>query len=164
MSDNLADFRQWQYIYHISFANQFCVFNSKKHMTWFKTIWFYFILPCSMQNEIINSVVDLKGVRVVCLTPIPTAPRNQIISVAWGNYAKSGKMLKGGPRGRAVESVVSFNHSIISPLCLVWVRAPHWPHVRQAKFYLRVFQMVTSSRNPRSVPLWGGVIDDTKEF
>ena len=24
------------------------------------------------------------------------------------------------------------NHSIISPLCLVWVRVPHWPHVRQA--------------------------------
>ena len=31
------------------------------------------------------------------------------------------------------------NHSIISPLCLVWVRAPLWPHVRQAKFCLRVF-------------------------
>ena len=24
------------------------------------------------------------------------------------------------------------NHSIISPLCLLWVRAPLWPHVRQA--------------------------------
>ena len=29
------------------------------------------------------------------------------------------------------------NCSIISALCLVWVRAPLWPHVRQAKFYLR---------------------------
>ena len=33
------------------------------------------------------------------------------------------------------------NHSIISPLCLVWVRAPLWPHVRQAKFCLRVCQV-----------------------
>ena len=34
------------------------------------------------------------------------------------------------------------NHSIISLLYLVWVRAPHWPHVRQAKFCLRVCQVV----------------------
>ena len=34
------------------------------------------------------------------------------------------------------------NHSTISPLCLVWVRAPHWPHVRQAKFCLRVCHVV----------------------
>ena len=34
------------------------------------------------------------------------------------------------------------NHSIISSLCLVRVRAPHWPHVRQAKFCLRVCQVV----------------------
>ena len=34
------------------------------------------------------------------------------------------------------------NHSIISPLCLVWIRAPLWPHVRQAKFCLRVCQVV----------------------
>ena len=34
------------------------------------------------------------------------------------------------------------NHSIISSLCLVWVRAPLWPHVRQAKFCLRVCQVV----------------------
>ena len=34
------------------------------------------------------------------------------------------------------------NHSIISPLCLVCARAPHWPHVRQAKFCLRVCRVV----------------------
>ena len=34
------------------------------------------------------------------------------------------------------------NHSIISPLCLVWVRAPLWPHVRQAKFCLLMCQVV----------------------
>ena len=34
------------------------------------------------------------------------------------------------------------NHSIISPLCLVWVRAPLRPHVRQAKFCLRVCKVV----------------------
>ena len=34
------------------------------------------------------------------------------------------------------------NYSIISPLCLVWVRASLWPHVRQAKFCLRVCQEV----------------------
>ena len=33
------------------------------------------------------------------------------------------------------------NRSIISPLCLVWVRSPLWPHVRQAKFCLRVCQV-----------------------
>ena len=37
--------------------------------------------------------------------------------------------------------IIALNHSIISPLCLVWVRAPFWPHVRQAKFCLRVCQM-----------------------
>ena len=31
-------------------------------------------------------------------------------------------------------------HSIISPLCLVLVRAPHWSHVRQAKFWSHVRQ------------------------
>ena len=36
---------------------------------------------------------------------------------------------------------LSLNHSNISPLCPVWVRAPHWPHVRQAKFCLRVCQV-----------------------
>ena len=30
------------------------------------------------------------------------------------------------------------NHSIISPLCQVWVRALHLAHVREAKFCLRV--------------------------
>ena len=34
------------------------------------------------------------------------------------------------------------NHLIICPLCLVWVRDPQWPHVRQAKFCLRVCQAV----------------------
>ena len=34
------------------------------------------------------------------------------------------------------------NHLIISPLYLVWVRAPLLSHVRQAKFCLRVCQMV----------------------
>ena len=40
------------------------------------------------------------------------------------------------------EKALALNHSIISPLCLVWVRAPLWPHVRQAKFSLRVCQVV----------------------
>ena len=35
----------------------------------------------------------------------------------------------------------ALNHSIISPLCLVYVRAPHWPHVRHAKFCLRMCQV-----------------------
>ena len=34
------------------------------------------------------------------------------------------------------------NHSIISPLWLVWVRALLWPQVRQAKFCLRVCRVV----------------------
>ena len=33
------------------------------------------------------------------------------------------------------------NHSIILPLCLVWVQSPHWPQVRQAKFCLRMCQV-----------------------
>ena len=33
------------------------------------------------------------------------------------------------------------DHSIISPLCPKWVRAPLWPYVRQAKFCLRVCQV-----------------------
>ena len=36
----------------------------------------------------------------------------------------------------------ALNHSIISPPYLVKVRAPHWPHVRQAQFCLRVCQVV----------------------
>ena len=31
--------------------------------------------------------------------------------------------------------------NFLSPLCLVWVRSPLWPHVRQAKFCLRVCQV-----------------------
>ena len=41
-----------------------------------------------------------------------------------------------------VRKSLFLNHSIISPLCLVWLRAPLWPHVRQAKFCLRVCQVV----------------------
>ena len=38
--------------------------------------------------------------------------------------------------------VLFHNHLIISPLCLVWVQDPQWPHVRQAKFCLRVCQPI----------------------
>ena len=31
--------------------------------------------------------------------------------------------------------------TLSSHRCLVWVRAPLWPHVRQAKFCLRVYQV-----------------------
>ena len=40
------------------------------------------------------------------------------------------------------KSALFLNNWIIAPLCLVWVRAPLWPHVRQAKFCLRVCQVV----------------------
>ena len=33
------------------------------------------------------------------------------------------------------------NQSIISPLCLVWVRAPLRPHVRQAKFKIKILKL-----------------------
>ena len=45
-------------------------------------------------------------------------------------------------------------HLIISPLCLVRVRAPHWPHVRQAKFCLRVCQVVFLGVLPFSPTYW----------
>ena len=51
----------------------------------------------------------------------------------------------GGPRGRVVkvaDFIIALDHSIISPLWLVWVRAPHGSQVRQVKFYLRVCQVV----------------------
>ena len=41
---------------------------------------------------------------------------------------------------------------IISPLCLVWVRAPLWPHVRQAKFCLRCDTYLYSHR--RRLEAW----------
>ena len=52
---------------------------------------------------------------------------------------------EGGPRGRVVkvaDFIIALDHSIISPLWLVWVRAPHGSQVRQVKFYLRVCQVV----------------------
>ena len=51
----------------------------------------------------------------------------------------------GGPRGRVVkvaDFIIALDHSIISPLWLVWVRAPHGSQVRQVKFYLWVCQVV----------------------
>ena len=51
----------------------------------------------------------------------------------------------GGPRGRVVkvaDFIIALDYSIISPLWLVWVRAPHGSQVRQVKFYLRVCQVV----------------------
>ena len=36
----------------------------------------------------------------------------------------------------------------ICPLCLVWVRAPRWQHVRQANFCLRVCQVFFSRESP----------------
>ena len=56
-----------------------------------------------------------------------------------------GELLCGGPRGRVVkvaDFIIVLNHSIISQLWLVWVRAPHGSHVGQVKFCLRVCQVV----------------------
>ena len=36
----------------------------------------------------------------------------------------------------------------ICPLCLVWVRASRWQHVRQANFCLRVCQVFFSRQSP----------------
>ena len=36
----------------------------------------------------------------------------------------------------------------ICPLCLVWVRAPRWQHVRQANLCLRVCQVSFSRQSP----------------
>ena len=44
------------------------------------------------------------------------------------------------------------NHSIISPLCLVWVRALRLPHVRQAKSCLQVCQVVFLGGSPIFAP------------
>ena len=58
---------------------------------------------------------------------------------------KSVDWTMGGPRGRVVkvaDFIIALDHSIISPLWLVWVRAPHGSQVRQVKFYLRVCQVV----------------------
>ena len=54
------------------------------------------------------------------------------------------KSNKAAPVAEWVRSLYfsALNHSIISPLCLVKVRALHWPHVRQDKFCLRVCQVV----------------------
>ena len=49
------------------------------------------------------------------------------------------------------------NHSIISPLCLVRVRDPHWPHVRQA--YLLAGMPVVFSRGS---PIFAPPTDSTK--
>ena len=57
-----------------------------------------------------------------------------MVKVAYTKYAEAATVAE---RLRAPF----LNHSIISPLCLVWVRAPLWPHVRQAKFCLRVCQV-----------------------
>ena len=38
--------------------------------------------------------------------------------------------------------IIITKRGLFSPLCLVWVQAPLWPHVRQAKFCLRVCQVV----------------------
>ena len=40
------------------------------------------------------------------------------------------------------DFIIALDHSIISPLWLVWVRAPHGSQVRQVKFYLWVCQVV----------------------
>ena len=57
------------------------------------------------------------------------------------NFTKTMKTYMAAPVAERLRAL-SLNHSIISPLCLVWVRAPLWPHVRQAKFCLRVCQVV----------------------
>ena len=43
---------------------------------------------------------------------------------------------------KVADFIIALDHSIISPLWLVWVRAPHGSQVRQVKFYLRVCQVV----------------------
>ena len=110
-----------------------------------------------------NYRIDNNHSRFKCCISI-YFPRKKVV-VFWLSFAKSldsalskviplkssfndsywyNMILKDGmrrPRYRAVKSAV-FNHSIISPLCLVWIRAPLWPHMRQAKFCLRVCQVV----------------------
>ena len=55
-----------------------------------------------------------------------------------GTATKTGAIRLRLPKVFLIKTI----HSIISPLCLVWVRAPHWPHVRQDKFCLRVCKVV----------------------
>ena len=54
------------------------------------------------------------------------------------------KILVGGPVAEWLKALIfditALNHS--TPLCPVWVRAPLLPHVKQAKFCLRVCQVV----------------------
>ena len=66
-----------------------------------------------------------------------TCRLSDIVCITTHNIASS------GPRGQGLRTLF-LNHSIISPLCLVWVRAPLSPYVRQAKFCLRVCQVVFS--------------------
>ena len=62
---------------------------------------------------------------------------------ACGNFGTVDSTMANAPVAERLSLGALFlNHLIISPLCLVWDRAPHWPHVRQTKFYLRVSQVV----------------------
>ena len=65
------------------------------------------------------------GVSVCCGYEQVTFPQLLMYNVL-GHIKKPG-----GPRDRVVKSAditIPHNHSIISALCLVWVRAPLWPH------------------------------------
>ena len=73
----------------------------------------------------------------------------------------------GGPRGRVVmvaDFIIALDHSIISLLWLVWVRAPHGSQVRQVWFYLRVCQVVVSRGTPVCRPTFWLALFDMSEI
>ena len=70
----------------------------------------------------------------------PPLPGYQPVQVEVLVSCKGTQPSLGAPVAKRLRALF-LNHSLISPLCLVRVRAPLWPHVRQAKFRLRVCQV-----------------------
>ena len=86
-------------------------------------------------------------------TRLPLLPRQ--IGYIHGCRVLAWNMLftrqSGGPRGRVVKVahfIIASDHSIMSPLWLLWVRATHASQVGQVKFYLRVCQVVFPGGTP----------------
>ena len=119
------------FVYHkaLFFVTDWPVSNAIIHLI----VVGIFIFPFRTINHLCFDSAHFVNIRFICKID------------NWGNYLlmklqmMSTFVCLAAPVAERLRALF-LNHSIISPLCLVWVRALLWLHMRQAKFCVRVCQ------------------------
>ena len=112
--------------------------------------WLHIWTPYSLCKQVFWKISN----KQICVTPWECLRIMQNLSqktharhshqVLKKHYAQ---FLEAAPMAKRLRALF-LNHSIISPLCLLWVRAPLWPHVRQALLLAGVSGVFSRGSSP----------------